>query len=381
MGTESEDDMDDSDVGWQTVPIAGVKRRIEESPKKYVRKKPYSESQSTNNKFAILSSEEEEHQNIETAVPKPPPIYIPGVTNINRMMSDVTNVISASEFNYKCLKDGQIRLMVKTVDAYRNVVKHLEVKKINFHSYQLKQERAYRIVLKGLHFTTDVDDIKKELSDLGHKVRNIANIKSRVTKQPLSMFFVDLEPNTNNKEVFNIEHINNAIVAVEPPNKVTEILQCYRCQSFGHSKTYCRKQFKCVKCGLDHATSDCTKEKTTPPQCVNCLQNHTASYKGCKIYQELLQKRFTNGQNTIVNNTRRQLFVENRQQSEARANDQFFMGTEHGPSYSQVLQSNNVSQIENNSLLLKIESLINKQVEMTNNLMKMMNLIIEKLCK
>ena len=54
--------------------------------------------------------------------------------------------------------------MIKSVDSYRKIVKYFEESKISFHTYQLKQEKAYRIVVKGLHHSTPVEDIKAEPS-------------------------------------------------------------------------------------------------------------------------------------------------------------------------------------------------------------------------
>jgi hypothetical protein len=36
---------------------------------------------------------------------------------------------------------------------------------------------------------------------MGHKVRNIINGRHRIIKQPLNIFFVDLEPASNNKDI------------------------------------------------------------------------------------------------------------------------------------------------------------------------------------
>jgi hypothetical protein len=33
------------------------------------------------------------------------------------------------------------------------------------------------------------------------------------------MFFVDLEPKQNNKEIYNLQYLNNMKITVEPPNK------------------------------------------------------------------------------------------------------------------------------------------------------------------
>lgn len=89
------------------------------------------------------------------------------------------------------------------------------------------------------------------------------------------MFYVELEPDKNNTEVYKIRDVYNAIVQIEPPLKKDDIIQCYRCQQFGHSKSYCRNRYKCVKCGLDHSTAVCTKPADVKPKCTNCLKEHT----------------------------------------------------------------------------------------------------------
>jgi hypothetical protein len=65
----------------------------------------------------------------------------------------------------------------------------------------MKQERAYRIVIRKLHYSTTIAQITAELEKQGHKVRNILNVKHRITKEPLSLFFIDLEPKENNKGI------------------------------------------------------------------------------------------------------------------------------------------------------------------------------------
>jgi hypothetical protein len=41
-------------------------------------------------------------------------------------------------------------------------------------------------------------------ANLGHKASNIWNVKHYLTKQPLFMFFIDLLPAQNNKDIFNV---------------------------------------------------------------------------------------------------------------------------------------------------------------------------------
>ena len=84
----------------------------------------------------------------------------------------------------------------------------------------MKQDRAYRVVIRNLHYSIAVDEVKEELQKKGHAVRNILNIRHRVNMYPLSMFYVDLEPKENNKEIYNLQYVNNMKINVEPPYKI-----------------------------------------------------------------------------------------------------------------------------------------------------------------
>jgi len=224
--------------------------------------------------------------------PRPPPIYIYGVTNYRAMLNNLQEVIEAERFHTKTLSNNTVKVNTHSIEGYRQLIRHLNNENIIHHTYQLKQERAYRIVLRDLHHTIPIEDIKEELQAYGHTARNIMNIRHRVSKEPLPMFFVDLEPAANNKEIYKLEYLQHTKIRVEAPRIKTSIIQCTRCQDYGHSKTYCRKPYNCVKCGQSHASQTCTKPKDTPAICALCNGNHPANYKGCTVYRDLKAKRY-----------------------------------------------------------------------------------------
>lgn len=372
VNLSEESGSEENDKTWQ---IVNKKRKKLESPRIYEHKRINNSCEpstsANNNKYAALTiDDDDECEPVET-IPKPPPIYIPDVQNISVMLKQINNLIKSDEFNYKSLREGQIRLMIKSIDSYRKIIKYFEESNICFHTYQLKQEKAYRIVVKGLHHSTPVEDIKAELQLQGHQVRSVFNVKSRITKKPLSMFFVDLEPNPNNQSIFDIKHINNGIVKIEPPLRTSDLVQCHRCQEFGHTKSYCKKPYKCVKCAMDHATSECTKPLDTPPRCVHCLNKHTANYKGCKVYQDLISKR-PSKQTRFSAFHRSNQFNENSAEYPTLSNaNNNQPKNKYNLSYSEAIKcpdSNYISRLE------KLEN-------MMENLMNMMSMIMTKLCK
>lgn len=409
---ESEDN-DDSDIPWQVMP--NTKRRLSESPKIHLNKRQntnktaatYNLQNSANiattsknatnnisltnnvNMFSSLSdddTEDDDHEgdnakndNKETSEEsncKPPQIIIPNIADVAAMVKTFASVIPSTNFNYKAMNDGQMRIFTKTIDSYRALVKYLNEKNVQFHTYQIRLERAYRVVIKNLHHSTPLSYIKECIESSGHKVRSIANVRRRITKEPLPMFFVDIEPDKNNKDIYNIKHIYNAIIKVEPPRTTDDIVQCHRCQEFGHTKAYCKKLVNCVKCGLGHLTKDCKKSKDIPARCVNCLQSHPASYKGCSVYQRILNKKIHEGKIQNQNQHKNISFtinkndyppITNELNSSYKRHDQEF-------SYSDVTRSQPTASFD------RIEQLLQKQIELTNTLLNMMSLLMSKLC-
>lgn len=111
------------------------------------------------------------------------------------------------------------------------------------------------MVIRNIHHTADIAELTEEIAKKGHVVTGIHNIKHRTTKAPLPMFYVNLKPQENNKSVYNIQFLQNMKVQVEPPYAKREIVQCLRCQRYGHTKSYCNRQSQCVKYGNNHLTS------------------------------------------------------------------------------------------------------------------------------
>lgn len=381
VGTEEDSSGEETEKEfcWQTTAVLN-KRNVCKSPiGNNAKRRHISDdelpSTSNANRFASLqNNKDDQNQQSTTRVPepiKPPPLFIPGVTNIVDMIKNICKVIPSKDFNYKSLRNGEVKLSVNNIESYRKLVKCFDDKEVSYHTYQIRQERSYRVVLKGLHHTTPVTDIKAEIISLGFDVRNVHNAKSRVTKAPLSMFFVDLDPRPNNNEIYNVTRFRNAIVKVEPPNKTTDFVQCFRCQEYGHTQGYCKKPFRCVKCAQYHPTTECKKAKEIPPCCAHCQQKHTANYRGCEVYQELVRKRQTPARQAPLR------FATNIQQ-DSQFNATATTSTDHKLLYSDMLRQQNSSS--QNNLFERIEVMLNKQLELTNNLLNMMSLLINKLC-
>jgi hypothetical protein len=161
------------------------------------------------NVFVSLS-DEEDTDHLQEAVtdirPKPPPIFVSDVSTILPLLQLLDQIVK-QQYEIKALPDNQVRIQPKTPDSYGTIINALTENNTIFHTYKPKDEGNYRVVLKNMHYSINPADIQTEIEKLGHTVTNIFNIKRHSTKLLLSMFFVDLKPALNNKDIFNVEYL------------------------------------------------------------------------------------------------------------------------------------------------------------------------------
>jgi len=133
--------------------------------------------------------------------------------------------------------------------------------------------------------------------ELGQNVRNIINAQHRTAKEPLNLFFADLEPAENNKEKYNIKALQNEIIQTKRPRvNMNNIIQCMRCQQYGHTKSYKNKPCMCVKYGGSHNSKESQESTETPAKPALCGGNHPASYRGCEPHNNIIKGNNTHQQ-------------------------------------------------------------------------------------
>jgi len=300
-GSYPPSDFSDNENDWQTVTNVSGKRL--RSPNTLFSPLPKKDTSIfiSSNSFSPLAPPNEESQmdikNIEQSQevtpPKtvnPPPIFIESNLNFNNFTAKIKELTQPARFECKTSTKG-VKLQTFNSDSYRSVVQFLKESQVPFHSFQNKESKPYRIVIKNLHPTTDISFIKDELTSLGFQPRNIMNVLHRQSKAPLPMFFIDLEPDINNPDIFKLSLLCYSKIKVEAPRPKKDIPQCLRCQSYGHTRTYCNHLPRCVRCGDPHDSSQCQKDRTQPSKCALCGGPHPANYKGCSVHKELSKNR------------------------------------------------------------------------------------------
>ncbi|KAL1129586.1 hypothetical protein AAG570_012531 [Ranatra chinensis] len=155
-----------------------------------------------------------------TSSPKPLPIHIPKS------------------------QDARCMLTPSTPDAYRKFVQYLMEGKFAFHTYQIKSERAYRVVLRGLHQHNPLHEITRNIEERGHKC---------VLRSPTKRVTWSSAPGVNSSVTPKATAIAPLAVYIMPGNTTTK----------------------------------CLKSRETPATCALCSRDHPDNYRGCQIYKDL----------------------------------------------------------------------------------------------
>ncbi|KAE9523224.1 hypothetical protein AGLY_016391 [Aphis glycines] len=264
-----------ADPGW-SVKKSNSKRNLSSSSSSEPPTSPT--TQSTNQK--ILRQIENEVTNsvteqidIDTDVnaqnKPPPPVFVKGVEDFPELCARLIEIIGVDNFICKSSAD-KLKIQTSNPESYRTLIHFFKDENAQYHTYQLREDKPLRIVIRNLHSSTPIKTIKEELEFRLFEVRQVTNVLHKVNKNPLPLFFVDLEPTPKSKEIFELSSLLHTKIRIE------------------------------VRCGDGHQTSDCPNPRDAPPKCALCSENHPANYKGCSIYRELQRRKTPTSKSNIV---------------------------------------------------------------------------------
>jgi hypothetical protein len=196
-------------------------------------------------------------------------------------------------FHLKYMGNNKVAINCYTPEAHQAVKDGLLTDNAPFRTYTRKDERTPKVVIKGLPACVE-NDLNKELEDLGFPGTKISKLKSAKTNElPYPPFLVQLPAGADLRKFRQIRYIFNCVVEIQKFKPKRSVLQCYRCQRFGHSSRNCNMPPRCVKCPVPHATVDCPKKTDEPAICCNCNEQHPANAPKCRsrlAYLERLDK-------------------------------------------------------------------------------------------
>ncbi|GFU60521.1 nucleic-acid-binding protein from transposon X-element [Trichonephila clavipes] len=212
----------------------------------------------TGNKFSVL--EEEEAPPGKSSSPLTvKPIMLKIVESYNLIVQDVNRKFPGT---VNKMAGNYIKIQPATPDDHRDIVTHLENIRAQHYIIKRLADRPIKVVLKGLPVKTDAADIEDDLKSQGFEVEKVAQLRKFSTKEPLPIFMVEVRRNEKAELIYDLKTVCYLSVTVDPFWKKPGATQCYNCNYFNHSSIICRMTLRCLKCGKDHRTGDCSiKEK------------------------------------------------------------------------------------------------------------------------
>lgn len=259
----------------------------------------------TKNKYGTLEIQEHSEMDTDTdPVPRKnnnnnkrtwiPPITITDrLGNYNQFNEEVKKILGHSDFYTRFNSNMTAKLYLKTNNDHNKMIEDFKRNDIGFYTQTKNEDKTKKIVLKAAP-GMDIEDIKDDLEELGHKVIEVISLKSRQNQS--RSYLISFPMETNIGQIKMIQNIGNLRIQWERYNKKNNWTQCRRCQKFGHSQTNCNNTPKCVKCPNNHYYEDCPMKKGTETiaYCHNCGGDHAANYHKCPALLEYLQRRNIN---------------------------------------------------------------------------------------
>lgn len=306
---------------------------------------------------------------------KPPPIIITDVEEYQDLNIKLKS-LAKNLFYVTMLRGGSYKISTVADDDYRNITKFLNQNEMSWYSYQYNESKPIRVMAKYLHKSNDPIDIVNDLKDQGFKVLEVGKKFSFNKKEQLNMFTITFDTTEDINKINKIKYILNTVVKIEPVRQEKLIAQCKKCQGYGHTKNYCNKAPRCVKCCGKHKSADCQLPENAQPKCCNCGKEHPASYRGCivaKELQKLRNKKFNrNIRNTTPVKTTYQPEFSNMAMTSKETNVKI-----SSKSYADTLRANTPSSNKKTDILTEILSKISEQHIFLRNIDQRLSILEE----
>lgn len=80
------------------------------------------------------------------------------------------NEYSPNMHTVRTVGETQLKIQLNDASIFNKILKLLKEKDTELYSFQNKSECTFQIVLRNLHFTTDIQDINDDIEGPGYKI-------------------------------------------------------------------------------------------------------------------------------------------------------------------------------------------------------------------
>lgn len=212
-----------------------------------------------------------------------PPLVITGFTS-HQQLCEFIKPHTTEKFTTRATGDAT-KVLLTSIEDYRKVTDALEQNSITYHTFSLGGDRRLRFVVRGLPLNTGTDYIVTELARQDYPVKHVTQLKHPITSSPMPLFAITLDCPPGSRDLADLTELCHCKVTCEAPTAKRGVIQCYRCQRFGHTSKFCHHPDRCVRCGGEHRNTTCEAPRDSPATCANCKGKHTSNYKKCPAFQ------------------------------------------------------------------------------------------------
>lgn len=215
----------------------------------------------------------------------PPPIILHGKPDVNEKLIEYLNQTVKKGFRIKHTAETT-NIYISDFEEWKTFSDGLITTKTEYHTFNNRNQKTHAFVLRGLDHAPLPEELENELKNQ-HGIAVIKCYKMYKTKRPA--YLVTTSSDVTLRNLIKVKAVQHTIISWERYYNNKTIIQCHRCQGWGHATSFCYAAPKCLKCAADHWTKECTKNRDTPAKCVNCEGPHTANSVDCPTYMEKIQ--------------------------------------------------------------------------------------------
>lgn len=302
------------------------------------------------NRFSSLSDlddmdlEPETNISKEERQPRPPPI----VADSDVPLREIQHLLG-EDCVYKRTTIGT-KIFPENFEKYNFCKKALSENKIEYHSYNSKDNRLYTVFLYGLP-RMSTGDIINDLCSYNLTPTSVTEVTTKYSNINDAVYKVQFtRKNFNPKNLHLVKTIDRVVVSwrKQNPKKNDKPTQCWNCLMYGHGGAHCNRRPACMTCGNQHRTEDCQLKNQKKPavfSCFNCKKSgreridHSANDERCPLRAEYLRIR----SNATNRTPKRNMNV--RRNSYVQSNSYVRNDDDHPP-----LSGNITTNINNNNM-------------------------------
>lgn len=287
----------------------------------------------TSNVFQVLDSDTSEHEivnsmnlgmarNGENHKERVPPITVFNLSItelVKHVQANVNRRVYAEDnIRYRITQHG-IKVYVNNTENFKIIRKLFIDTSIHFYSHPLLEEKTIKFVMHGFH---DVEEVQlgkflEECEIYPSQISKLRINRKRYDDQSIYLLQFVYSQNMSLERLRTIRHIENVMVRFEKyAFNQSNVTQCAKCLRFSHGAKNCNLPPRCIRCGGNHASSQCdklidpkdprSKIPTSQVSCANCKGKHTANYEKCSERQKYLSARQSSSATRQRNNASRQ---------------------------------------------------------------------------